>query len=428
MQNSYFIKKLQPVVQLFSNAAWLMGSEVLAKISRIVTIVVLAAALTPVSYGTAMLALAFHDMLGLLLRAGTGTQIIRCAPEKLASYAKNGATIQWGMCLAIALIQYLLADIVADSYDNPDLATLLKTMALIYLFYPWVSIKVFLLQRENLMRWLSLRSGICVIAENLSIALFAVLQADILAVAYGKIVFSLLWLILFSLAPVKSYGLGFDLRVIKQLLRTSGQLLSCESLRALRLHTDTFIASKLMSPELFGIYSFAKNAGIGLSQSIGNVFNSALFPFLCKLQRQGKLTQQQSIVYRIATCIGLVFVIQALLVPFYLPLIFDQKWQITIPIVVILCLVALPNLLVDTYCSFQRAQGDFKCEILTRLLCLLISLLLLIYFSPTQPIEFAMILLASSLLWCIAIYPGFVLAKKCFTLLSFISRRKSHEY
>lgn len=420
-------QNLQPCIQLFSNSAWLLSSEILAKISRIITIVVLAASLTPISYGTAMLSLAVHDALAFLLRAGAGPQIIRCKPENLISYAKNGATIQWILCLLLASVQYFIAEFVADVYNNPELVNLLKVMAAIYLFYPWVSIRVFLLHRENHMRWFSLRSGVCIVTENLSIALFALMGADIMSVAYAKVVFSILWLFLFSLSPIKAYGVGFDRKIFVQLLRTSGQLFSSEFLRTLRMNADTFIAGKLMSPELFGFYIFAKNAGIGLSQSIGNVFNSALFPFLCKLERKGILEQQQRLVYGIAVAIGLLFVIQALIVPFYVPIIFDAKWHSTIEVATIMCLVALPTVMVDTYCTFQRARGAYNAETLTRLVCLFITLLMLVIFTPQQPMEFALVLLMSSFLWCVAIYPGYALGNKLFTFITLFNRRKSHE-
>lgn len=419
---------LKPVLLLFSNTVWLFSAEILSKVSRVLTIIVLAGTLTPISYGTAFLALACHDMLALILRAGAGAQIIRCDDKQLRCFARNGATIQWGICLSLATIQYCMSDFVASWYDNPDLALLLQTMAATYLFYPWVSIKIFLLQRANRMRQFSICNGICITMENVSIAVFAWWQADFMAVAYGKIVFSILWLILFSFIPVKSYGIGFDVQILKDLLRTSSQLFSCEFLRSLRLYADIFIAGKIMSPELFGLYSFAKNAGIGLSQSIGNVFNGALYPFLCKLQRSNTLQEHQRIIYLVALGVGSIFIMQAVMVKYYVPILFDDKWHAMIPVVTIMCLTALPSLMVDTYCSFERARSHFKLEISTRFICLSISLLLLFLLSPTQPMDFALVMVLSSLLWCLVIYFGHSSIHKILNSNMFFNRRKPNEY
>ena len=169
----FFRIQLHSVIELLSNTVWLLSAEFVAKISRIFTIIVLAAQLSPMSYGSAMLALAFHDVFGLLLRAGVGSQIINCKPHQLESFAKNGVLIQWGICLTIAVGQFSSANYLSSLYDNDDITLLLQTMAIIYLLYPWVSIKVFLLQRENKMRWFSIRNGLCVIIENCTIAIAA---------------------------------------------------------------------------------------------------------------------------------------------------------------------------------------------------------------------------------------------------------------
>lgn len=425
---TYFRQKLHPCIQLISNTSWLLGSEFLAKLSRIFTIVALTSTLTPISYGTAMLALAAHDMMSFLLRAGAGTQIIQCESDELADVAKNGAAIQWCICITLATFQFLLADVIANIYNNPDLVNLLKVMAFTYVLYPWVSIRVFLLHRKNAMRWFSLRMGVCTIVENLSIALFVLFGADIMAVAYGKIIFALLWLLLFSFADVKSYGIGFKLPIFKRLFKTSSQLCSSEFLKSLRMNADTFIAGKLLSPELFGFYIFAKNAGIGISQSIGNVFSSALFPFLCKLQRQGALYNHKRMIYSFAVGVGSIFIMQALFVPYYVPVIFDPKWHSTIPIVSIICLVALPTVLVDTFCNFKRAEGAYHSETLIRLACLLITVGMLLIFWPNQPMDFAIVLLSSSLIWCVFLYLFKIFHTKKTSFFTYVNRRKSHEY
>ena len=110
------------------------------------------------------------------------------------------------------------------------------------------------------MRWFSISNGVCVIIENVSIALAALLGADIFAVALGKIAFSIFWL-LFSFAPVQYYGVGFDKTIIKQMLRTSGKLFNTEFLRGIRVNADTFIAGKLLTPELFGFSLSQKMQG-----------------------------------------------------------------------------------------------------------------------------------------------------------------------
>ena len=424
---SYLKTQFNSVIELLSNAVWLMSAEFIAKLSRIFTIVVLAAQLSPISYGTAMLALAFHDLFSLLLRAGVGSQIINCKQHQVKSYARSGIFIQWAICLTIAIGQWSSAGYLSSLYLNENIEVLLKTMAIIYLLYPWVSVKIFLLQREGKMRWFSIRNGACVIIENVSIAVAALLGADIFAVALGKIAFSFFWLLLFSFAPVQSYGIGFDKNIIKQMLKTSGKLFNTEFLRGIRVNADTFIAGKLLTPELFGFYTFAKNAGVGLSQSLSQVYIAVLYPYLCKLDRKGQLLAQQKKIFMLSLFIGFLFVIQALLAPIYVPILFDETWSSAVPIITILCLVALPNLIVDVVCCFQRATQQYHNETFTRLICLVISLITLLTLMPDEPMEFAVAIFISSIFCLFPLYLINVFKPSNFNLRTLIDRTNSHE-
>lgn len=420
--------QLESITTLLFNASWLLTAELISKLSRIATIVVLAAQLTPISYGTAMLALAFHDLFGLLLRAGVGSQIINCKKQQLRQFAQNGIIIQWLICLSIAIAQFGSAPFLASIYDNEKIINILQITAVIYLLYPWVSIKIFLLQRENKMRWFSIRNGVCITVENITIAVSALLGADILAVAIGKVFFSMLWLLLFYFSPVKSYGVGYDYSIIKGMLKTSGKLFNTEFLRGIRLHADTFIAGKLLTPELFGFYTFAKNAGVGLSQSLTQVYISALYPYCCQLQREGLLTEQYKKIYFISLLFGSLFIFQAVIAPFYVPIIFDAKWSLTIPIIAILCLAALPNLIIDVTCCIKRVNEQYHIETLFRLICLASSLISLLSFTPETEMDFALIILFSSLFSLFVTYIANCFVNKSSRLNFLFQRRNNHAY
>ena len=390
--------------RLLDNTSWLLLTEVAAKISRILVILALAAKLTAIEYGTVMLALACHEIFKLMLRSGAGTQIIQCSTDNLKQYAKNGAILQWLVCLSLAGMQSALAIPVGDFYHNPAVTQLLVAMAGVYLLYPLVSIKVFLIQRASNMRFYSVRNAGCILAENMTIAVFALFDFGIMSVVYGKWVFALMWVGLFYFAPVRRFGIGFELNTFVILCRTSGQLLLTELVRALRMQLDMLIGARLLSPEMFGLYSFAKSAGVGLSQSLNNAFNSALYPYLCDKHRQGQLSQNIRWIYLITTAVALLFICQAIAVPFYVPMLFDQQWQQQYMVITLLCLAALSGLYVDTHCNLLRAQAAYQYELYARLFCLCISTLSLLIFPIETPEDLALVLLASSITWLLVLF------------------------
>jgi PST family polysaccharide transporter len=259
------------------------------------------------------------------------------------------------------------------------------------------------------MRFFSIRNALCIVAENISIAVFAVLDCGVMSVVYGKWIFALLWIGLFYWAPVQNFGVGFQRNIFLKLTKTSGQLLSTELVRALRMQSDMLIGARLLSPELFGLYSFAKSAGVGLSQSINNAFNTALYPYLCDKYRSGQLHKHTPMVYLFTCAVGTLFLIQAVLVPVYVPLLFDQAWQQNYMLVMVLCLAALPSVFIDTQCNVLRAKAQYKKELYVRLFCLIVSTVGLLAVQASTPENFALTILACSTLWLLALIPWYKL-------------------
>jgi PST family polysaccharide transporter len=379
--------------KLLKNVSWLLVTEVAAKASRLLVIIVLAANVDAVTYGTIMLALGCHEVLKLVLRSGAGMQIVQCSEEQLSSYAKNGAVLQWVICCVLCVVQMGLAYPLSLFYGNTMLTELLVSMAGVYLLYPLVSINVFLVQRAGNMRFFSLRNAACITAENISIAVFAFFDCGAMSVVYGKWVYASLWVAFFYFAPVERFGFGFQRNIFLLLVKTSGQLFSTELIRSFRTQLDVLLGAKLLSPELFGLFSFSKSAGVGLSQSLVNAYNSALYPYLCLQHRNFNLKNSVRWVYFLTLLICSIFVIQALSVSWYVPLIFEQQWQQNHLVVMMLCLTAIPTIIIDTHCNMLRSQAAYRRELNVRIFCLLLSATGILLVSSETPESLALTIL-----------------------------------
>ncbi|WP_297819966.1 hypothetical protein [uncultured Paraglaciecola sp.] len=54
--------------------------------------------------------------------------------KKSPQYARNGAFLQWLVCILLASIQAALASPLATFYDNPSLTPPISLVAVVYLF------------------------------------------------------------------------------------------------------------------------------------------------------------------------------------------------------------------------------------------------------------------------------------------------------
>ena len=378
----------QPRPHLFKNVSWLLSVEGAAKLSRFATILAMAAFLTAPEYGLVALCLAIHDIFRLLLRAGSGTQVIQCEEHKLRRFSQNAAAIQWLLCLLLALLQFGLAPLFAAFSNMPEASQLLQLMALSYLFYPSVSIKVFMLHRTHRFKEFSLLSGVCFIAENLLIPLLLWLDVGIMSVAYAKVFSAALWFILFSRVNIATFGVDFHLSTMKLLIKTSSFLLLTELSRSVKQHSDVFIAVKLMTPEIFGLYTFAKTASLGISQSFITAFHGAVLPYMSQKNRVGGEPFSKQVIWA-SVLLSLIFTVQALSAPIYVPLLFGDNWHNAILSCSILCLSAIPSLWMDTYCCSLRAKAEYNIELIIRIIALVTFVLAMLMFSLESPVDFA---------------------------------------
>jgi len=220
---------------------------------------------------------------------------------------------------------------------------------------------------------------------------------------YGKFIYVCLWVFLFLRIPVRLYGVGFDSQVMKRLFHNSTYLFKAEFSRSLRINGDLFLAGKLLSPEVLGIYSFARSASIAVSQALSTAVSSALYPQCCVLARTGASTKQINTIIWVSVMMCLAFVCQAVLAPVYIPLFFDQTWHDAIPSAVLLCLSAIAVYLLDLACCVLRALGHFAAESGVRLGHLVLLLSGLMLFQPREPVQIAAIVLSASAIWMAAI-------------------------
>ncbi|MCF2856562.1 oligosaccharide flippase family protein [Pseudoalteromonas sp. SMS1] len=386
---------------LIRNTSWLVGAEVVAKASRLASIMAMAAFLLPVEYGAAMLAMSIHEVLRLLLRSGAGAQIIRAKDEELPQLLANGLCVQWTVCISLCVVQFGIAYSTHWLFPDHDIFTLVALMALTYLVFPAVSTKAFLVQRENRMALFSVISSMCIIIENLAIAVALYSGAGLMAIVYAKWAFAIVWLGAFWAVKTQPHRLGFERVIFTRLLLTSTQLAAAEALRSLRMNMDIFIAARLMTPELFGLYSFAKSAGIGLAMSISQAYITALYPYICQQQKTNTRDSLGKKITLVTGLVSLIFICQSALVPVYVPILFSSEWQASFMTTSLLCLVAISTVWTDTYSAVLRSKGLYRLETQQCAYCLLVSIAGVFAMTPQFPESFALVLLLSSVLWLV---------------------------
>jgi PST family polysaccharide transporter len=131
----------------------------------------------------------------------------------------------------------------------------------------------------------------------------------------------------------------------RQVVSFGRNLLLIELLQKLRASLDYLIIGPILGLEPLGFYFFAYNAGSGITTNVVHAMVMPLFPRFCESRQSPKRLQTQylSSLKLMTLVLGGVIFVQCSLAPFYVPIIFGEKWKPAIPILMIICLSVLPR-------------------------------------------------------------------------------------
>lgn len=360
--------------------SWLATGELMVRVSRLLTTLILARYLSLQDYGLAALAVASAEVVRILAANGVGNLILKAEQAKLHIVTQ---TVFW-LNLMIGIImfglQFFAAPFIAELYQAPILESLLRALSFSHLIYPFAMVQFNLLQRDSRMKEAGLIMGATVTLDNILCAVLALSGFGVWSVIWPKLFAAALWVVVINRRVHWLPRMQFCWNELKQARRYSGGVLMAECLKNGRNQFDMFILGRLLPPDIFGLYAFARNAGLGISLSLTNGFNTALLPKLCDARRAGEqlgksyfasLTTAMKFIAPLILC-------QALLAPVYVPLLFGEQWAPASALIVALCLSAIPRMVFESASMYFRAADQLRSEnqvalVFTALFCAVIA-------------------------------------------------------
>jgi len=308
-------------------------------------LVVLARFLSPEDYGLAALVLTTNEFVKVFSSIGIGSKLIQASERELQRLLPAAHSLSWVVFIGLFFIQSLAAFPIAYFYQNNNLILPIIILALNYLAIPLAYVQVFLIQREGQLKVFALTNTIQVSVDNLLSLIFACLGLGMWAIILPKLLVGPLWVYLIRRNhPWRSPG-GFTTEGWGELFQFGRNLLGVELLKTLRNNLDYLIIGRFLGVEALGIYYFAFNAGLGISLGVINAINAALLPHLCAAQddRAEMAKRYFQSLKTITILIVPLVVLQTTLAPFYVPLVFGPQWITAIPLLMLICLSAIPR-------------------------------------------------------------------------------------
>jgi PST family polysaccharide transporter len=361
------MKRLTQVVaawkgdRFIRNIGWMGASELVIRVFRLGTTVILARFLSPEDYGLAAIVLTTHEFIRVFTRNGIADKIVQADAAEVEDICRTAYGLNWLIAFGLFTVQCLAAWGISLIYGNPNLVLPICLIAITYLIYPLATIQTALIRRENRLNILGLISSIQVSVDNVLTAVLALAGWGMWAIVLPKFLVAPIWIFLsFKYHPWRMTQ-SFTLDKWRNITGFATQILGIEMLTTFRENVDYLLIGRFVGVQALGVYYFAFNAGLGISLSVINAIRVSLFSDLCDLKANSdgfarKYTQS---LRKIAGLIVPIVLLQSSLAPFYVPLVFGHKWvdQGAIPVLILICVSALSRPFADAASLMFRAFG-----------------------------------------------------------------------
>ncbi|HEY9826109.1 MAG TPA: lipopolysaccharide biosynthesis protein [Stenomitos sp.] len=341
------------------NLGWFGVAQLVVRVSRLLATVVLARSLTQYDYGLAAIVLTIYEFINVFTTTGISTKIVQADDEEVESLCTTAYWLNWIIYPSLFVLQCVLAFPISKIYHDERLIVPICLLSLNYLFGPIGNIQASLIERENRLKIIAIGSALQLSVGNILSALFAYFGFGIWAIILPKILsFPIYNLVNLTNHPWRNRN-KFRIDGWQKLLRFGLNIMGLSLLNTFRNNLDYLIVGKLLGVKELGLYYFAFNAGLGISQTIINAISSSLYPHLCALKNEySKFKESFYKTLKIIALLIVSFVIfQTSLAHFYVPIIFGAKWVPAIPILILICLSAIPRPFFDSATSLLIAVG-----------------------------------------------------------------------
>lgn len=363
--------------RLWRYIAYYGMSEAAQRATRIVTTVMIARLLTPLELGIAATAITCFELVRSVANTGIGQIVIRASEDRLAGTCITAHRLTWIICMGLAAIQVMVGAVIATFSTHADTFVMIAALAGVYLMMPPALVQTYLIQRAAEHGTIARIATTQSVADNALTVLLALAGFGAWAIVLPKLLTCPIWM--FGMRHARQWAPDRTAtpEPAGEMLRYAVPLIAAELLTAARLQLDKVLVGSVLGMEALGIYYFVFNAGIGLSLSLTGALSNALYPhFAAAAASPPELLQRldQSLARKALPISGIIL-LQALMAPLYVPILFGAKWTGVATLVAILCASAAAKSIADTTAQALRATGATHIEFIGMLAVTVVSLL-----------------------------------------------------
>ncbi len=341
------------------NIGWLGLAELIPRIFRLGVTVILAHFLTAYDYGLAAIVMTVGEFSRVFTELGIGAKIIQAPEQELDALCNSAYWLTWVVFPGIFIIQCLAAFPISWFYGSTQIILPICVSGIPYLMWPISAIQGTLIQRENRLKITAVHNTIYTSGSYILSAILAFMGMGMWSIVLPWVLIAPIGVYIYYINHPWRPTSGMTTKNWKEIFNFGKNFLGIRLLGTLRNNLDYLIVGRFLGVKELGIYFFGFNAGLGISFSIIGAVSGAVLPHLCAARSDNfEFKKVYLNTLKTITVIIIPWVIfQSSLAPFYVPLVFGQKWVIAVPILILVCLSAIPRPFADAASQLLVAIG-----------------------------------------------------------------------
>ncbi|GAA5034621.1 lipopolysaccharide biosynthesis protein [Marivirga lumbricoides] len=352
--------------------AWNIAGTILKQGSGFLISIFLARLLEPAEFGLVGMAMVFITVSQVFIDVGFASALIQNKDNTNLTYSSI-FYLNFAAGLVLTAIFYFSAPFIGDFYDNPEIASLIRWLSLIFVFNSLNLVQTAIFTKELNFKVLTLRNVIASASGGILGVICAFQGYGVYSLVVQQISMAVLSTILLWYSSSWKPDLRFSFFEVKRLTGFSAFVFFDQFISTIFKQLDILFIGKVFSASVLGFYSRASSLKdqviVYTSQSLVKVF----YPVLSNLQDQHK--EYSRVYFKVVSVVafvsygltGLLYIMGSDIII----LLFGEKWIPSIAIfqvlVLAVCVFPINGMMVNAFMSKGKSKENFYLGIFRKL-------------------------------------------------------------
>lgn len=321
---------------------WNLANVFLSRGASVVFTLFLAQLLAPEAFGLIAMVMVVFELADSFVQSGLGLALIRSKQVTQADLSTVFFS-NLGLSLLAYGAMFLAAPAVAGFYSQPELTLLVQVLGLVVFFNGARVVQVAVLSRAMNFRAQMQANTLGVLVSGTAAVTAAWLGLGVWALVVQMLTNAMVTASVMWLVSGWWPSLAFSMESCRRLFRFGFNLLVEGMLAVLYQNSHVLVIGRFFSAEVTGLYFLARKITHMLSLQLSGAVVQASYPALATLQEDTARLRhkyRQIVQLMMFLMAPLMLVLAALASPLFAVL-FDERWQASVPFLQLLCLVGL---------------------------------------------------------------------------------------